>query len=73
MSDAGFELRTWKTDLVELKKKIYDEINETVSDVCLEKKVLWSSWDISKDIIKFYFERLVEEAFWRTNDKEINS
>ena len=40
MSDAGFELRTWKTDLVELKKKIYDEINETVSDVCLEKKVL---------------------------------
>ena len=73
MSDAGFELRTWKTDLVELKKKIYDEINETVSDVCLEKKVLWSSWHISKDIIKFYFERLVEEAFWRTNDKEINS
>ena len=40
MSDAGFELRTWKTDLVELKKKIYDKINETVSDVCLEEKVL---------------------------------
>ena len=45
------------------EKKIYNEINETVSDVCLEKKVLRSSWDISKDIIKFYFERLVEEAF----------
>ena len=40
MSDAGFELRTWRTDSVELKKKIYDEINETVSDVCLEEKVL---------------------------------
>ena len=40
MSDAGFELRTWRTDSVELKKKIYDENNETVSDVCLEKKVL---------------------------------
>ena len=40
MSDAGFELRMRRTDLVDLKKKIYDEINETVSDVCLEKKVL---------------------------------
>ena len=40
MSDAGFELRMRRTDLVDLKKKIYDEINETVSDECLEKKVL---------------------------------
>ena len=39
MSDAGFELRKWETNLVELKEKIYDEIKENVSDVCVEKKV----------------------------------
>ena len=40
MSDAGFELRKWEKNLVKLKKKIYDEIKENVSDVCVEKKVL---------------------------------
>ena len=39
MSDAGFELRKWETNLVELKETIYDEIKENVSDVCVEKKV----------------------------------
>ena len=63
MGDAGFELRKWETNLVELKRKIYDEIKETVSDSCVEKKVLGLSWDISKDSINFYFEHLKEEAF----------
>ena len=37
MSDAGFELRKWKTNLVRLKEKIYDGIEETVLVVCVEK------------------------------------
>ena len=53
MRDTGFELTKWETNLVELKEKIYDEIKETVSDVCLEKKVLGLAWDISNDTIKF--------------------
>ena len=40
MSGAGFELRNWETNLVELAKKIYDGIKETVSDVCVGIKVL---------------------------------
>ena len=63
MSDAWFELRKWKTNLVELKEKIYDGIKKTVSDVCVEKKVSGLAWDISKGSINFNFERLVEEAF----------
>ena len=63
LSDAGFELRKWGRNLDEMKEKIYDVIKETVSDVCVEKKVFGLAWDISKDTIKFYFERLVEEAF----------
>ena len=53
MSDAGFELRKWETNLVELKEKVYDEIKEIVSDVCVEKKILGLVWDISKDTISF--------------------
>ena len=53
MSDAGFELKKWETNLVELKEKISDEIKETVSDVCVEKKILGLAWDISKDTISF--------------------
>ena len=63
MSDAGFELRKWETNLVELKEKIYDGIKETVLDVCVEKKVLRLAWYILKDTINFYFEYLAEEAF----------
>ena len=63
MSDAGFELKKWETNLVELKEKIYDEIKDNVSNVCVKKKVLSLNWDISKDTINFYFENLVEEAF----------
>ena len=37
MSDAAFELRKWETNLVGLKEKIYDGIEETVSVVCVEK------------------------------------
>ena len=37
MSDAGFELRKWEANLVGLKEKIYDGIEETVSVVCVEK------------------------------------
>ena len=37
MSDAGFELRKWETNLVGLKETIYDGIEETVSVVCVEK------------------------------------
>ena len=41
MSDAGFESRNkWETNLVELKGKIYDGINEAISDVYADKKVL---------------------------------
>ena len=47
MNDAGFELRKWETNLVELKEKIY----EGIKDVCVEKKVLGLAWDISKDTI----------------------
>ena len=35
-----FELRKWETNLVELKKMIYDGIKETVSELCVGKKVL---------------------------------
>ena len=63
MSDAGFELRKWETNLVELKEKIYDEIKENVSDVCVKKKVWGLAWVISNNAINFYFERLVEEVF----------
>ena len=63
MSDAGFELRKWETNLVELKEKIYDEIKENVSDVCVQKKVWDLAWVISNNAINFYFERLVEEVF----------
>ena len=47
MNDAGFELRKWERNLVELKEKIY----EGIKDVCVEKKVLGLAWDISKDTI----------------------
>ena len=63
MNDAGFELRKWETNLVELKDKIYEGIKEIASEVCVEKKVLGLAWDISKDTINFCFEHLVEEAF----------
>ena len=51
MNDAGFELRKWETNLVELKDKIYEGIKEIASEVCVEKKVLGLAWDISKDTI----------------------
>ena len=63
MSDSGFEIRKWETNLVELKEKIYDKIKETISGVCVEKKASGLARDISKDTVNFYFERLVEEAF----------
>ena len=37
MSDAAFELRKWETNLVGLKEKIYDGIEETVSVAFVEK------------------------------------
>ena len=58
-----FELRKWETNLVELKKMIYDGIKETVSEVCVEKKVLRLAWDISKETINLYLKYLVEKAF----------
>ena len=63
MGDAGFELRKWETNLVSLKRKIYNDIKETFPDSCVEKKVLGLTWDISKDSIIFYFEQLLNEAF----------
>ena len=50
-------------NLVELKEKIYEGIKEIVAGLCVEKKVLGLTWDISKDTINFCFEHLVEEAF----------
>ena len=63
MNDTGFELRKWEMNLVELKEKIYEGIKEIVAGLCVEKKVLGLTWDISKDTINFCFEHLVEEAF----------
>ena len=63
MNDKGFELRKWETNLVQLREKSFGGIKRTVSDICVEKKVLDLTWDISKDTIDFHFERLVEEAF----------
>ena len=34
-----FELRKWETNLVELKKTIYDGIKETDSELCVEKRI----------------------------------
>ena len=48
-----FELRRWETNLVELKKTIYDGIKETVSEVCVEEKVLRLAWDIQKTQLIF--------------------
>ena len=40
MGDTGFDLRMWKTNLADLKTKIYDGIKKVFSVFWVEKKVL---------------------------------